>query len=229
MPTALQIIDRSYSIIGLKAAGEPLSADDANYALSALNSMLDSWNTQRLYIVSVQEVIANISAATATIGTGATFNTARPIKLEQGAFSRINGVDYPIEVTDRLSYARILNKTVGATFPTCVYYDDAMPIGNVYFWPVPLSSIEVHLPVQTQLTAFADLATNYTLAPGYQRALEYSLAEELEPGIKAPNPKVEKMAANARRVIKRTNVVVPLLDINVPTSQRYRNSRVYGS
>ena len=53
MTTALQIIDRAYSLIGFKAAGETLSSEDADYALDALNSMIDSWNTQEHFIVSV--------------------------------------------------------------------------------------------------------------------------------------------------------------------------------
>jgi hypothetical protein len=228
MPTALQIIDRSYSMIGLKAAGEPLSADDANYALTAMNSMIDSWNTQRLMIVSIQEVVASISAISATIGPSATFNTTRPIKIEQGCYTLINNISYPMQVVDRLTYARVTSKTVAATFPAYVYYDDAVPVGTLYFWPIPTAAVEIHIPIQVQLTAFADVSTVYTLAPGYQRALEYSLAEELEPGIKNPSQKLEKQAQNARRAIKRTNAVVPLLDISVPTNRRYSYSGLYG-
>ena len=227
MPTALQIIDRAYSLIGLKAAGEPLSADDANYALGALNSMVDSWNSQRLYIASVQEVVATISAVTATIGTSAAFATTRPIALELGAYSLISGVSYPITLIDSATYAAIISKTATATFPTHVYYDKAVPTGTLYFWPVPSAAVEVHLVVQTQLASFADLSTTYTLAPGYQRAIEYSLAEELEPGIRTPSMKLEKQAANARRVVKRTNVVVPQLQLNVPSSVVIGARRVF--
>ena len=39
MTTALQIIDRAYSLLGYKAAGEVLSSDDANYGLEALNAI----------------------------------------------------------------------------------------------------------------------------------------------------------------------------------------------
>jgi hypothetical protein len=65
------------------------------------------------------------------------------------------------------------------------------------------------------LTEFADLATNYSLVKGYKKALEYSLAEELAPGIRPLDPLIVRNAANARRAIRRTNVNVPLLNTGV--------------
>jgi hypothetical protein len=55
------------------------------------------------------------------------------------------------------------------------------------------------------------------MPPGYQRALEYSLAEELAPsyGI-TPLPLLTRTAASARRNIKRQNL--PDLRMTLPTS-----------
>ena len=215
MTTALQIIDRAYSLIGFKAAGETLSSEDADYALDALNSMIDSWNTQEHFIVSVNEVVANVSGQSATVGTGLTFDTARPTAIEKGAFARINGVDYPMEEIDRVQYEGITLKTVQSTFPQYFYYDGNTDTARVWFYPVPAGSIEVHLPCAVYLTEFADLATNYSLVKGYKKALEYSLAEELAPGIRPLDPLIVRNAANARRAIRRTNVNVPLLNTGV--------------
>ena len=60
MTTALQIIDRAYALLGYKAAGEALSSDDADYALDALNAMLDGWNTQSMCIVSADEIVGTM-------------------------------------------------------------------------------------------------------------------------------------------------------------------------
>lgn len=215
MTTALQIIERSYSLLGFKAAGETLGSDDAAYALDALNAMLDGWNTQRLFIVSVDEVVATISTVSATVGTGQDFNTPRPVDVEAGSFTRIGGLDYPVKWIYRETYATIPLKTVRATFPQYAYYDANMPIGHVYFYPLPNGPVEFHLAIQVQLSAFADLTTNYTLAPGYLKALQYSLAEELSPGIKELPASVVRMAANARRAIRRTNVNVGQLDSGI--------------
>jgi hypothetical protein len=85
----------------------------------------------------------------------------------------------------------------------------------VWFYPVPSGSVEIHIPCAVYLTEFADLATNYSLVKGYKKALEYSLAEELAPGIRPLEPLIVRNAANARRAIRRTNVNVPLLNTGV--------------
>lgn len=219
MTTALQIIDRAYSLLGFKAAGEPLSADDADYALTALNALLDGWNTQAMSIVSVGEVVASVNSISATVGLGMQFDTPRPVRVEDGSFSRINGIDYPVKWIDRATYAGITLKTVQSSFPQYAYYDANMPTATVFFHPVPAGGVVFHMAVQTQLTAFANLATDYPMAPGYTKALQYSLAEDLAPGIKELPLTVMRTAANARRAIRRTNVNVALLDSGIQNAR----------
>lgn len=219
MTTALQIIDRAYSLLGYKAAGEVLSSDDAAYALDALNAMLDGWNTQAMSIVSVGEVVASVSGVSATVGPGLQFDMPRPVRVEDGSFSRVNGIDYPVKWIDRATYAGIALKTVRGYFPQYAYYDANMPTASVFFYPAPVAAVEFHLAVQTQLTSFANLATDYPLAPGYAKALQYSLAEELAPGIKEVPISVVRTAANARRAIRRTNVNVAQLDSGIQNAR----------
>ena len=218
--TAQSVIERAYNLMGYKAAGEPISGDDATYALDALNSMIDSWNTQRLFIVSIADVVGIVTGATANVGAGMAFDIARPIKLEQGAFLRVNGVDFPIEQIDRLTYTSITQKTAASIYPQYVYNDNTLPTAVANFFPAPSNAIEIHLPFQAQIAEFVDLLTEYSFAPGYRRALEYSLAEELSPGVKEISPLIARNAANARRAIRRTNVEVPMLDA-MPLSTRY--------
>lgn len=212
MTTALQIVNRAAEIVGFKDPDESLSGNDSNNFLGVLNSMLDSWNTQRLYIATVAQVSASVSASPTTIGSGATFNTTRPVRLEDGCFSRSGGVDYPIQVIGRSEYDLIVDKATTSSFPDYVYYEPALPTGNLYFYPVPSPAVAVYLQVQTQLTEFADLSTDYTLAPGYKKALEYSLAEELAPGRRPLDLQVVRQAAIARRAVKTTNFESPQLE-----------------
>ena len=215
MTTALQIIDRAYALLGYKAAGEALSSDDADYALDALNAMLDGWNTQSMFIVSADEIVGTVSGVSATVGPGLMFDTPRPVDVLAGSFTRSAGIDYPVKWIDRETYANISLKTVQSTFPQYAYYDANMPTANVYFYPAPAAPVDFHLAVQVQLTAFADLATDYPLAPGYLKALQYSLAEELSPGIKDLPMLIMRTAASARRAIRRTNVHVAQLDSGI--------------
>jgi hypothetical protein len=215
MANALQIIDRAYALLGYKAAGEALSSADAEYALESLNAMLDGWNTQRMCIVSVNEVVGTISAVSATVGPGLTFDTPRPVAVEDTSFTRIGTLDYPVKWIDRETYEAISLKTVQSTFPQYAYYDANMPTANIYFYPVPNGPVEFHLALQVQLSEFADLMTDYPLAPGYLKALQYSLAEELAPGVKEVPLSVVRTAQNARRAIRRTNVDVAQLDSGI--------------
>ena len=220
MTTALSIINRAYSVIGFKAAGETLSGEDSSEALDALNSLIDSWNTQRLLIPTVDEVIGSVTGASATVGPGLVFNTPNPVDIEAGGFARIGGIDYPIELIDRQTYAGLAVKTVSSTFPQYAYFDKGNPTSTVYFYPAPSGAVTIYLPFQVQLSAFVDLTTDYKLLPGYQLALQLSLAEELAMGIRDVPALVARKASNARRVIRRSNVDVPLLNV-MPRGVRF--------
>jgi hypothetical protein len=209
MPTALTLINRAAEIIGYKDPTEPLDGNDTSNFLDVLNTMLDGWNTQRMFIVSVADVNQSVSGLPITIGGGGTINVARPVRLEDGAFIRLNGADYGITWLGRVEYEAIIQKSQAGNLACYGYYEPAMPLGKIYLWPYPSAAVELHLQVQVQLTEFADLSTNYNLAPGYKKALEYSLAEELAPGRRPLTAKTERIAANARRAIRRTNVEIP--------------------
>ena len=206
MTKASAIINRAAEIIGYKDPDEALStADSANF-LAVLNDMLDGWNTQRLFIPAVAEVSQSVSGLPITIGPTGTINVARPIGMQDGGFTRLNGVDYPFRWIERTEYDGIPNKTQAGTIPNVGYYDASLPLGKIYLYPYPVEAIDLHLQLQTQLTEFADLAnTDYNLAPGYRKALAYSLAEELAPGRRTIEANTQRIAANARRAIRRTN------------------------
>lgn len=204
MTTALQIINRAAELIGYKDPDETLSANDAVNFLGILNDLVDDWNNKRLYIVSTTTVSASVSASPVSIGSGQTLDTARPIRIEDG-WIRQNGVDYGLEWITSQEYDAIADKTVTSTFPTKAYYSPTLPYGSIYLWPVPSAAVSLHVRVMTQLSSFAATSTDYTLAPGYKRALELSLAEELAPGRRPIDPRVERSAFNARRSLKVAN------------------------
>lgn len=214
MTTANQLIERAYQLAGMKDPNQVVSGAEASAALDALNDLIDSWNTQRLYIVSVNELVQTVSGLPITIGPGQTINVARPVAVEDGSFIRYNNVDFPIQWITREEYNDIAYKQVTSTVTAYGYYDQNMPTGNIYFWPYPQTGAELHLQLQHQLSEFADLTTDYTLAPGYRKAIAYTLAEELCGGVRAVPPKVEQIAAAARKAIRRTNVDVPQLETN---------------
>lgn len=213
MTTAQQIINRAAELIGYKDTEESLSGNEASNFLGILNDLVGTWNTQRLYIVATTTVSANVSSSPVSIGASQTLNTPRPIRLE-GVWVRDGGIDYPIRLITSAEYDAIQNKSDTTTYPECAYYSPGLPSGSLYLWPAPASVIALHVRVMTQLSEFAALSTDYNLAPGYKRALELSLAEELFPS--RVTPKLQQMADSARRAIRVANfepVVIESTDV----------------
>jgi len=211
MATASAIIDRAYGLLGYKDAGEALSGADADYALNVLNDMIDSWNTNRLFIFTTQTVTSTVIGVSSSIGPGLTIDTPRPTRIPaQGSFVSVGGVDYPIEFINDAQYNGIAIKSTPSTIPIYAHYDNGVP-GRIFFWPFPSVATSFTLLLEQQLTSFADLATDVPLVPGYKKALQESLAEELAPGLREIPAALVRSAAKSRQAIRRTNANVPLL------------------
>lgn len=222
MTTALQIIDKARTLIGVRGVGETTSADEVAECLVSLNSLVDSWRTSSLFAYAKQRVTATLPPGvnTATIGPAGTFVvTPRPIRIEGGSFYTVGELDYPIEPITSEQFNGIGLKGTGDLGPAWVYLDTAYPQGTLYFYPQAESSVSVTLLCMVQVTTFADIATDYDLAPGYQRALSYTLAEEIAADYQAKVPAtVAKSALQSRRAIKRANHTVGQL---MPVSRGY--------
>lgn len=212
MTTANDLIDRAYVLLGYKDPSDALSGQDAAYALDALNDLIDTWNTDRLFIVAVSNVSASIAGNPITIGASMTFNVTRPTEITSG-FVRIDSVDYPVEWITQAEYDELPLKSTASTVAIYGYYDRGVPTGNIYLYPETTGTLHLQLPVQ--ITEFADLTTDYDLAPGYRKAIAYSLAEELAPGLRALDPVIARTGARARTAIRRTNSSVPQLNLEV--------------
>ena len=210
--TGNDLISSSMRLIGAIASGESLSSNDANDALSALNAMIDSWSTQRLFIPSkVREVFPFVaSQQTYTMGTGANWNTTRPQKIER-ALIQIATVtpvlELPMNILTMEQYAGILIKPMTSTYPLYLYSDNAYPNTNISVWPVPVGSVNnIVLYSWKPLTTITTLSTAISLPPGYIRALKFGLAVELAPEFgKQVSPEVSSIADSSRADIKRMN------------------------
>lgn len=224
MSTASDLTIGAYGALGAYDKNQGLQPEEAELGLDKLNTILDAWYLERLYAFTVDEVVVTLPPATRTrtIGPGMQIDIARPIRIEAGGFTRSSGVDYPLEVATFEQYSEITFKSIGSTWPEVVYFDGSFPTGTLYFYPQTAGSLELHLPVMHRLTQFANLTTDYSLPPGYKKALIYTLAEELAPdlGMPAP-PSVMRIAAMSRKSIKRANVSVPKLSTERTGPRRF--------
>ena len=223
MPTALSYIETAMGGLGLLRAGETVSAEDATLGLLRLNLLLDAWENEGLFGYATTNTVFSLPAATTsrTIGASQQINMVRPLRLLSGSFSRLSGIDYPLEPVTEGEYNAIsLKSSYDSTAPSVCFYDGGVPTGIVYFWPKPSAAVEVHLITPTAKTTAADTTTNLVHPPGYQRAIGKQLALEIASdfGVE-PSVSLRRDAANAKRAIKRTNSRVPQLQLNYPNSR----------
>lgn len=208
MATALDIIKRSMRLLRLLGENEDPTTSEAEDGLTALNSMLDAWNIDRLmtYQVASQNFSWPASTASRTIGPSGNFNTVRPVKIESAYFRDADNEDFELTILNYESYDRIALKSVEATYPEYLYYDPGYTLGTIYLADVPSSTFTLYIRTWTPFTAVASIATTVALPPGYKRAIEYNLAAEMAPefGVE-PSADVRRIAMESKRSIKSSN------------------------
>lgn len=208
MATAGDVINSALRSIGQLAEGETPSADTSSDCLDLLNEMLDSWSNERLMALYLQEETFSLVGGTQsyTIGASQTFNTTRPITVDNASYTVVNGISYPLRGVNRAQWDSIAVKTTQSTFPSVFYYEASYPTARIYFYPIPNSAISFRMVSWKQQTEMASLATAFSVAPGTIRAIRANLAIEIASqfGVEPP-PSVVKTAMQAKRNLKRVN------------------------
>ena len=218
MATARDLIKRSLRLIHVLETGASPTTAEADDSLTALNDMLDEWNTDRAYVLSTDESSLTWPASTEsrTIGATGDFVQARPVEIANSTFyTDANGNDYNLRMLrTRSGYTSIVDKDTTSELPEFFYYEPSYPNGTMYLWPSPTTAFTLKLHTWTQLTAFASLDATVSLAPGYKNLLVYGLCEYLAPefGVAVPQ-EVLKITRAVKQRVKRKNLPTPVSQI----------------
>ena len=208
--TAGEQINAALRLIGVLAEGEVPSAATSQDALTALQQMIDSWNTERLSVYNTQDQVFTWPAGqiSRTLGPTGDFVGNRPVQLDDSTYFRdpITGVSYGVKFINQAQYNGIAVKTVTSTFPQVVWINQEYPDITISIYPVPTRDLEWHLVSVDELTQPVGLTTQLLIPPGYLRAFKYNLAMEIAPefGVE-PSPQVQRIAMSSKRNIKRIN------------------------
>ena len=208
--TAADQINGALRLIGMLAEGETPSAATAQDSLSALNQMIDSWNTERLSVFSTQDQVFTWlpNLIHRTLGPTGDFVGNRPILLDDSTYFKdpTNGISFGIKIINQQQYDGIAVKTVTSTYPQVMWINMDYPNIDMYVYPVPTKALEWHFISVTELDQPASLSTPLTFPPGYLRAFKYNLACEIanEFGVEPP-PNVARIAMASKRTLKRIN------------------------
>lgn len=220
MATVRDVVTDALRELGVLAAGETASADDAAYGFSSLNDLVDQWAAERLQIYTVTRTTWTLVSGTAayTIGSGGDVSIARPVYVDHINFedqSPTEPVEYQLDPLTEDAHARLPIKTLDATLPTHYYYNPTYPLATVTFWPVPSSAtLKGVIYTPTAVAEFADLDTSVALPPGYRRMLIKNVALDMAPAFeRQPSPGLLKDAADSVATVKRSNK--RLMDMSV--------------
>lgn len=210
MATAGDIINGSLRLLGVLAEGETPSAEISQDALTAMNQMIDSWNTERLSVFSTQDQVFLWPAGqiSRTLGPSGDFVGNRPILLDDATYFKDpgTGVSYGIKQINQQQYDGIAVKTVTSTYPQVIWLNMSYPDVEMYVYPVPTRELQWHFISVEELTQPATLDTQLHFPPGYLRAFRYNLACEMAPefGVE-PSQTVSRLAMASKRDLKRIN------------------------
>jgi len=227
--TAGDIITSALRLIGVVAEGESPSPESAADALSAMNQMIESWNTERLSVFATEDQIFSWPATviSRTMGPSGDFVGNRPITIDDSTYFKdpSTGVSYGLKLINQQQYNGIALKTVQSTYPQVMWVNMTYPDIELYIYPVPTRVLEFHIVSVEELTQPAILATILAFPPGYLRAFRYNLACELAPefGVE-PSRQVHRIAMTSKRNLKRINNPDDIMAIPysiVGTRQRY--------
>ena len=217
--TALDLIKGSLRLIGAIAAGEEPNNAEAQDALASLNSLIESWQNDRLMVYAVlPQTFTLVPGKWAyTLGPKGDFDTPRPVKIEKCSLLYGNGpqqLNLPVRLVDVDEYNRFIVPEVQSPIPTALYVDSNFPLRTLHFYPVPSTTNQVQLYTWQPVEEFAALTTVLALPPGYERAMRYALACELAPeyGVDPIPEAVVYGAKSARAKLKSINAPSPLLN-----------------
>ena len=216
--TVQDLITASLQDLRVIQTGAVVSADDAALGLSRLNDWINALATEDLTVYTILRTTWTLStAASYTIGAGATVNVARP--TGPMAIADIGFQDTSVSPTIEYSlgpvltvdaFANIAQKALTSEYPQNWYYDPSYTggFGTLSPYPVPTSStLEGVIYTQSPVAEFDAITDTIALPPGYRRFLRTGLALELSSAFDAGlSPALQLAAMESKADIKRANM-----------------------
>lgn len=159
--TVRSIIDLALKEAGVIGIGQTANDEDINDGFTLFSRMLAQWQNKRWLVPGLTDIsaVANGSISN-TIGLGQYYNTLRPDKILSAYFKQVNSGDVSYPLNPIWSYedysTKIALKNL-ISWPSYYFYDNAFPIGNVFIWPVPSSTYEIHLIVKMPINVLTEI------------------------------------------------------------------------
>lgn len=195
---------------------QTLTADETSDCLRVLNDEVEDWSTQNMAVYGLSNQTFNtvIGQSVYTIGPAGSWNTNRPVRINDPAYSVYGGTTFPLTSITQAEYNLLAVKTQTQEFPDYYLYVNEWPLGVVTLWPVPSAVTPVTFSIDLQIDSVPTAATVLSFPPGYMKAFRYRLAVQYAPmfGKRISNyPEIVAIAQESFANIKRANKKLHLL------------------
>jgi hypothetical protein len=151
--------------------GQTLLAEDTSDIFILLKRMVAQYQRKRWLVPSLVDIstVGN-NAVSNPIGSGQFWNIPRPDKIQGGYVVQLNTGSTPISlplypIFSYEDYIQLAVKQLN-TLPDHFFYDAKYPVGNVFIWPIPNATWEVHLLLKSQLGLATTMTSGNILSPG---------------------------------------------------------------
>jgi hypothetical protein len=201
--SAQNIIDQACISLELIRAGGSMASWEYSICLDAANELLDSLSATGLLIpYLVRDSLLLTGPASYTIGSGATWNTVRPLKIKSAAVI-VSGSERAVRVVSAEEYAALaVDRNRTGNFADYLCCDYAAPSATIYLNPAPLNGGNLELWSLKPLSNFQALNDQNLLGglpAGYAELLKTKLAVILAPMF--PGAKLtDQMIARAEKL-----------------------------
>lgn len=181
--TALEIIEDALGLTNAVGVDQTLTADETSDCLRAFNDLLEIFSTRNLavYGQANQSLNTVIGQAVYTVGTGGNWNIVRPVRINDPAYSTINGATLPLVSITQEEYNLLAVHGQTQDYPIYYLYVNEFPLGLLTLWPTPSAVTPVTFSIDRILTAIASPGAAVSFPPGYAMVFKYKLGIMLAP------------------------------------------------
>ena len=220
-----------------------LPPEEQAYGFNKLQQMVDEFAAERLEIYRSQRVgpfnIAS-STQTYTIGSGATWNTPRPLWIDRAGVIVDGGATNPVElsmgVLTTKAWSQITVKNITSSLPRSLFYDRQFTsdgYGLIYVYPIcTVSTPDVVLYVPVAVAEFAldsddnpIYTTVISLPPGYRSMLVSNLAKVMSIGVIPISDDLRERARESKERVNCSNLVTHMDPLSCDIAVRDSDGR----
>jgi hypothetical protein len=173
-----QIVQGALRKVGALPFGEPLNADEANNAASALNQLVKEWQTKNIFLwqllPSELSVVGNTQPQVTIDFTG-----VFPLGIDAASWSSDGGITFtPLQVISWRDYNAISDRSSRPGDPEKIAFDN-IDSGQIFLYPVRLTTYTLRCLFIQKLKDWDSASGGGDLPAHWSLALQYGLADLL--------------------------------------------------